>query len=99
MWPSQYDTIRDWMYGASVFAPLPNTGRRYIGEFRGLRTFCFNFCFNRKKTVDHYYFGLLLYVFGGEHFEGAERQVQDAEAPNVIEGQDSNKVQMSSTCS
>jgi hypothetical protein len=37
MWPSQYETIRDWMYGASVFAPLPNTGRRYMGEYRVLR--------------------------------------------------------------
>jgi hypothetical protein len=57
-------------------------------------TFCFN---DRAKAVDQDDFGLLLSVVEGEVVEGTERQCEGAGAADVIEGQGSDKVQMSST--
>jgi hypothetical protein len=57
-------------------------------------TFCFN---DRAKAVDQDDFGLLLSVVEGEVVEGTGRKGEGAGAADVIEGQGSDKVQMSST--
>jgi hypothetical protein len=52
---------------------------------------------DRAKTVDQDDFGLWLSVVEGEVVEGTGRQGEGAGAADLIEGQGSDKVQVSST--